>query len=155
MAALIGGQGDDQDRLSYAPTYYPGVASINEARPVTVGLSQEVLDINFSLLLVRTSRVTGRVTNPDGTRPSGGNVNLTPEGAAGGRGSLGTNFGGRIDWDGSFSIANVPPGRYMLRARGNDSEVPLSASQPLTVAGGDLAQRHGPAGAGRDDQRAR
>jgi hypothetical protein len=138
VAALIGGPGDDQDRLSYAPTYFPGVASINEARSVTVGVSQEVLDIDFSLQLVRTSRISGRVNNPDGTRPSGGNVNLTPEGAAGGRGNLGTAFGSRIDWDGSFTISNVPPGRYTLRARSNDSEVPLSASQPLAVSGGDL-----------------
>ena len=110
-----------------------------ETRPVTVGISQEVLDIDFGLQLVRTSRISGHVDNPDGTRPSGGNVNLTPEGAAGGRGNLGTNFGSRIDWDGSFAINNVPPGRYTLRARSNDSEVPLSASQPLAVAGGDLA----------------
>jgi hypothetical protein len=93
VAALIGGPGDDQDRLSYAPTYFPGVASINEARSVTVGVSQEVLDIDFSLQLVRTSRISGHVDNPDGTRPSGGNVNLTPEGAAGGRGNLGTASG--------------------------------------------------------------
>ena len=150
VAALIGGPGDDQDRLSYAPTYFPGVASINEARSVTVGVSQEVLDVDFGLQLVRTSRISGHVDNPDGTRPSGGNVNLTPEGAAGGRGNLGTNFGSRIDWDGSFAINNVPPGRYTLRARSNDSEVPLSASQPLAVAGGDLAERLGDAGDGRD-----
>jgi uncharacterized protein (DUF2141 family) len=138
VAALLGGQGDDQDRMSYAPTYFPGVASINEARSVTVGVSQEVLDVDFSLQLVRASRVSGHVDNPDGTRPSGGNVNLTPEGAAGGRGNLGTNFGSRISWDGSFAINNVPPGRYTLRARSNDSDEPLSASQPLSVAGGDL-----------------
>jgi hypothetical protein len=138
VAALLGGQGDDQDRLSYAPTYFPGVASINEARSVTVGVSQEVLDVDFSLQLVRASRVSGHVDNPDGTRPGGGNVSLTPEGAAGGRGNLGTNFGSRISWDGSFAINNVPPGRYTLRARSNDNDVPLSASQPLSVAGGDL-----------------
>ena len=138
-AALIGGPGEDQDRLSYAPTYFPGVASITEARSVAVGVSQEVLDIDFGLQLVRTSRVSGHVENPDGTRPSGGNVNLTPDGAAGGRGALGTNYGSRINWDGSFSIGNVPPGRYTLRARSNDSDTPLSASQPLSVGGGDLA----------------
>src|SRR5438093_396210 len=43
IAAVFGGAGDDQDRLAYAPTYFPGVGSANEARPITVGLSQEVL----------------------------------------------------------------------------------------------------------------
>ena len=138
VAALLGAAGDDQDQLAYAPTYFPGVGSIAEARSVSVGVSQEVLDVDFGLQLVRTSRVSGHVENPDGTRPSGGNLNLTPDGAGGGRGNLGTNYGSRINWDGSFSISSVPPGRYTLRARSNDSDSPLSASQPLAVGGGDL-----------------
>jgi hypothetical protein len=138
VAALLGGAGDEQDQLSYAPTYFPGVGSINEARAVSVGVSQAVLDVDFGLQLVRTSRVSGHVENPDGTRPSGGNISLTPDGAGGGRGALGTNYGSRIDWDGSFSIGSVPPGRYTLRARSNDSDTLLSASQPLAVGGGDL-----------------
>ena len=48
------------------------------------------------------------------------------------------NYGGRIDWDGAFSIANVPPGRYVLRARGDDTDPPQFASQPITVSGQDL-----------------
>jgi hypothetical protein len=48
------------------------------------------------------------------------------------------NFGGRIQWDGAFSINNVAPGRYMLRARGDDSDTPQFAAQPLSVAGADL-----------------
>ena len=138
VAALLAGPGEDQDRLSYAPTYFPGVTSISDARSISIGVSQEVLDVDFNLQLIHTSRVSGQVENPDGTRPSGGNVNLTPEGA-GGRGGLGVNYGSRIDWNGSFSIANVPPGRYALRARSNDSDTPLSALQPLSVSGGDLS----------------
>src|SRR5439155_4605414 len=34
--------GTDQEQINYAPTYYPGVPSVNEAKPVAVGLSQEV-----------------------------------------------------------------------------------------------------------------
>jgi hypothetical protein len=132
---------DGDLQKAYAPTYFPGVGSIAEARPVSVGVSQETLDVNFNLLLVRTGRVSGIVTNPDGSASTSGQVNLTPEEGAssGGRGQIGINFGSRIDWDGTFSIANVPPGRYMLRARGNDTESPQYAVQPLTVANGDLA----------------
>ena len=36
----------------YAPTYYPGVGSVADARAVTVGVSQEVVDIDFGLQLV-------------------------------------------------------------------------------------------------------
>jgi carboxypeptidase family protein len=131
--------GDEQDSLNYAPTYYPGVPSVSDAKPIALGLNQELLDINFSLQLVRMSRIAGRVTNPDGSATTSGQVNLLLD--AGGRGNqIGAAFGGRIDWDGGFAINNVPPGRYLLRARGDDTETPQYAVIPVTVSGGtDLA----------------
>ena len=135
--AAIGGPPEEPEQLAYAPTYFPGAPSVNEAKPVAVGLGQELLDINFSMLLVRAARITGHVTNPDGTPTTSGNVNLVTEGTAAG-GQIGANFGGRIEWDGEFSIANVPPGRYLLRARGDDTETPQHASQPISVNGQDL-----------------
>jgi hypothetical protein len=92
------------------------------------------------MLLVRTARITGTVTNPDGSPSTNGVVNVTPDGVGGrGRGPTGVDFGGRISWDGKFTIANVPPGTYTLRARGNDTEVPQYALQPLTVTNGDVS----------------
>jgi large repetitive protein len=130
---------EDETQRAYAPTYYPGVGSINEARTVSVSVSQQSVDVNFNMLLVRTARITGMVTNPDGSPSTNGVVNLTPEGLGGrGRGPTGADFGGRISWDGKFTIANVPPGTYTLRARGNDTEVPQYAAQPLTVTNGDV-----------------
>jgi hypothetical protein len=128
----------DQEQVNYAPTYYPGVPSVNEAKPVNVGLSQEVLDISFSMQLVRVARISGIVSNPDGTPVTSGNINLMPDAGVGRGAQIGMNFGGRIQWDGSFAIGNVAPGRYMLRARGDDSEVPQFAAQPISVAGDDL-----------------
>ena len=49
------------------------------------------------------------MTSADGTDVSTGNVTLSPEGQSGRPGS-GTGFGGRIQWDGAFELANVPPG---------------------------------------------
>ena len=126
---------------------------MNEAKPVTVGLSQEVLDINFGMQLVRMSRISGIVSNPDGTPVTSGNVNLMAD-AGGARGNqIGMNFGGRIQWDGAFTINNVPPGRYILRARGDDSETPQFAAQPISVNGDDLSGRHRHPLGRRDDQR--
>jgi hypothetical protein len=130
--------GNPQDQTNYAPTYYPGVPSVNEAKPVTVGLSQELLDVNFGMQLVKIARITGHVANPDGTMVTSGNVNLSPENTPGRGNQLGVNFGGRIQWDGAFTITNVPPGRYLLRARADDSETRLSASQPLSLNGEDV-----------------
>jgi hypothetical protein len=141
----IAGDGaqDDPSELAYAPTYFPGVASPSEARSVTVGLSAEVLGIDFSVLLVRTGRVSGRVSNADGAPAGSGNINLLPDVPAG-RGALGGGYGGRIV-EGAFSIANVPPGRYILRAVGDggrgrgrgrgDSAIAQFATQPLSVDG--------------------
>src|SRR4051812_13483255 len=114
-----GGGNNDQEQINYAPTYYPGVPSVNEAKAVTLGLSQEQLDINFNMLLVHVARISGHVLNPDGTPVTSGNVNLGLEtGGGGGRGAqIGVNYGGRIQWDGGFTIGNVAPGRYLLRAR--------------------------------------
>ena len=128
---------DDEESLAYAPTYYPGVSNVNDATQLTVGLSQERLDVNFNMQLVHAARISGHVTNPDGSEVSSGNVNLLND-AVPGRGQIGVNYGGRIDWDGSFSIANVPPGRYILRARGTDSETPQYAAQPVSINGQDI-----------------
>ena len=130
---------DAPELSAYAPTYYPGVESIAQARPISVALSAEALDIDFSVLLVRTARVTGRVIASDGSAVSTGNVVLTPEGQQSGRPGPGTGFGSRIEWDGAFNIANVPPGRYVLRARGDDWELPQFAMMPVSVASGDVS----------------
>ena len=98
-----------------------------------------MLDINFNMQLVRTSRISGHVTNPDGTPVSSGNVNLMPTRAAARGGQIGMQLRRRASsGTASFTIGNVPPGRYMLRARGDDRHRRSSRSQPISVDGGDL-----------------
>ena len=66
MAALAGGEraaapgsgGDDQEQINYAPTYYPGVTSVDRGASRHASASaRKLLDINFGLQLVRTSRI--------------------------------------------------------------------------------------------------
>ncbi|MFN7914598.1 MAG: carboxypeptidase-like regulatory domain-containing protein [Vicinamibacterales bacterium] len=135
-----GGAPEDPNAVGYAPTYYPGVPSVAEARAVAVGLSAEVPSIDFGVLLVRTARVSGRVANPDGSDVTAGNVTMVPEngGRIGRGGNIGGTFGARIEWDGAFSMSGVAPGRYILRARSDDSVEPQFAVQPLTVGDTDL-----------------
>jgi len=136
----------DTPVLGYAPTYYPGVASAGDARPVTLGLSSEVNDVSFSVLLVRTARVTGRVVNADGT-PATGTLNLTSDDPGRRNGPGGRAFGAPIAGDGQFSFVNIPPGRYVLRARpGNPNGrgrggnvTPMFASTPVLVNGDDVS----------------
>jgi carboxypeptidase family protein len=137
VAALFGP--DDENQKAYAPTYFPGVTSITDAQPITLGLSQTSADVDFNLQLVHVARVSGHVTDPDGTATWSGNVSLVLDSATVGRGGgFGLNYGSRIQYDGTFDISNVPPGRYTLQARGNDNDTPQFASQPLTVGSADI-----------------
>src|SRR5262249_16784815 len=103
LSAQFGGFATaDTDQVAYAPTLYPGVPWVEEARAVTVGLSAEVLDVNFGLLLVRTGRVSGRMTKADGTPSTRGNLTLMSDSTFGGRGGFGRMLGARAQWDGSF-----------------------------------------------------
>jgi hypothetical protein len=142
------------EQQMYAPTYYPGVPSVDDAQAVIVGVSAEVLNIDFPILLVQASRVAGRVITPDGTAVTQGSVNLTREEQRG-RGGPGMNYGGRIQRDGAFSINGVPPGRYLLSARSDSrgqgqgrgqnqggqaqSAPAYFGSQPIMVTGGDTS----------------
>ncbi len=137
VAALFG-QLDDEQK-TYAPTYFPGVASVAEAKPIALGLSEESLDNDFGLRLVTVSKIAGRVTNPDGSASTAGNITLIPDTAVERGAQFGVNYNSRIEWDGAFAISNVPPGRYLLRARSDDTVQPQFASLPLTVDEGDLA----------------
>ena len=134
----------DPGSTVYAPTYYPGVPSPFEAQPVTVGLGSEMAGIDFSLLRMETSVVSGRIIGIDGNPARNAVVTLSPEGQAiRGGGPLAGNYTGRAQDDGAFTIRGVPPGRYLLRAmgggggrgRGNDPNTSASTSQPLSVSG--------------------
>src|SRR5205823_6695863 len=66
LGAFVGAA-DQQEPVAYAPTYFPGAPSVNEATAVTLSISQEALDVSFALQLVRTARITGRASSADGT----------------------------------------------------------------------------------------
>lgn len=138
-----GGAGSSGDSMNYAPTYFPGVTSVSEARVVNLGVSAEVTDISFAISLVHTARISGRVTNPDGTAASG-MVTLVQDAPGRNGGPAARNYNGPIMADGQFSLASVAPGRYTLRARGGGGRgrgapqmPPTFASAPLTVTGDD------------------
>jgi hypothetical protein len=136
------------DRAGYAPTYYPGTGSAAEAQRLSIGAGEEVA-IGFALLPVRMVRISGVVVSAGGGAPGngatrGGLVMLTNSGDAG-EGVM-TSTAGPIQADGSFSIANVPPGSYVLNVRSggarNINQGGLEAveigSLPITVADGDV-----------------
>ena len=57
---------DSPNETTFAPTYYPGTASLQGALRVPVGAGDEQ-SVNFSLTPFRTVRVSGVVLHADGT----------------------------------------------------------------------------------------
>ena len=95
----------------YAATYFPGTPSAGEAQLVTLGLSQDLLDIDFSLVPVRTARVAGRTVDSNGQPFQGGiEMRVTRRSSA----VASDSFGARTERDGTFEFANIPPGEYVL-----------------------------------------
>ncbi|HEY3380957.1 MAG TPA: carboxypeptidase-like regulatory domain-containing protein [Vicinamibacterales bacterium] len=99
---------------TYAPTYFPGVTSLADAAPVVLGSQLEASGLDFMLQVVSTVRVSGTVTAEAGAAQNPFVIVMTDEGPGA---SAGTSYAASVKDDGSFSIGNVPPGRYLAIAR--------------------------------------
>lgn len=136
-ALAAGGLPEEPEASGYAPTYYPGVVSAPEAGKVNVAPGQEVGSIDFQILLVPFATVSGIVGGGDGTNSVA--VLLMPQdGSNSGRGPMGAPMlTGRTQADGTFSISNVPPGRFMVIARSGGPD-PATAMQAIVVNGQNI-----------------
>ena len=128
--------GASDNTTGYAPTYYPGTASSQQADRVSVGLGAEMSGITFSLLPVRTVRVSGTAVDSSGKPMAGAFVMLSADMRSGEGGFMMFGGGGnQVRDDGSFVISNVTPGDYVLRTmsmgqgrRGDDESESATAS---------------------------
>jgi hypothetical protein len=151
-AANMMGIESSDSTTSYAPTYYPGTGSAQQAERVTVGLGGEMSGVTFSLLPVRTVKITGTAVDSTGKPMSGAFVMLR-EDMRSGDGGMMMMFGGggnRVREDGTFVLPNVAPGDYVLEARemgmgmgpgrrgGSDGD-PEAAFTSVSVGGEDVA----------------
>lgn len=131
--------GDPQGPQEYSPTYHPGVVFPDDAARVRVDAGQVSPGVEFQLSLVRPARVSGRIAANDGRQLLSGAVIMTAE--------HGDHLAAlpvrdvTINPDGTFEFRNVPPGRYVIRARGEtDREgIPLFGRFSLDVSGGNVA----------------
>jgi hypothetical protein len=123
--------------LGYMPTYFPGVAKVGEARRVTVGVGQQVSGIDLSLVPGRTARVSGRAVDSQGAPFKQVSMNQEIRGV--GFASFRGGPSGSVSSDGSFTIADVPPGDYVMNAARMDTEGnPEVAITSVTVDGTDI-----------------
>jgi hypothetical protein len=103
------------DRSGYAPTYYPNGANIAEAQRVSVGVGQTVGDINFALSPTRLAQLSGSALDSDGKPLVGAFLMLIQATGF----AMNTAGAGQTKPDGSFTIANVAPGDYLVRGVNN------------------------------------
>ena len=125
------GQIGREDMPGYAPTYFPGTPNAAEAQTITVGISENVTNIDFNVAAVRTARVAGRTVGSDGEPFQGGVEMRTSRRST----AVATDsFGARTERDGSFEFPNVPPGEYVIGAfKGTEA-----CWQIVEVTGGDV-----------------
>lgn len=129
----------DAGPVTFAPTYFPGTGNVAEAQPIKIEAATEQSGINFTLVPVRSVRVSGTAVDSSGA-PVQAMVSLTTTSPT--QGSFGISANGRARPDGTFTISNVSPGDYTLDATtargGAANAAPEVASLPLTVGSEDV-----------------
>ena len=104
----------------YAPIYYPGTADIGEAQPVKVAGGEERGSIDIVAPAIPTSTIEGTVRGPDGQPAPGASLRLRSGGQPELMSFMLLAMSARspaVAKDGTFSMAGIAPGRYILEAR--------------------------------------
>lgn len=126
---------DSVVQTTFSPTFYPGTGDFAAAQRVRLAQGADAF-IDFPLLPVRTARVSGVVVTSGGSRGDAF-LSLTSE-----AGELGRPLGaGAITReDGSFAMADIPPGTYTLVAElRSGGEIVEVGSTRVTVEGSDVS----------------
>jgi hypothetical protein len=121
----------------FAPTFYPATTNPAEAEAVSVGIAQEV-SIHLTLVPARLGRITGTVRNSDGRPVSGVNIGIR----SGTNGAIFFGGGGASGADGSFTLANIPPGDHTITAMvqpGSPDTPPEYGSASVTISRDDVS----------------
>lgn len=122
---------DHQGPLVYAATFYPGVASPEDATRLTLEPGQPRENVDFSLRIIKPARVSGKISSWDNQQLYAGAVVMSPFRAD--RAATFTVTDVDIRPDGTYEFANVPPGRFIIRSRGETSEDGLSLFGTFTI----------------------
>jgi hypothetical protein len=127
--------GSESGPAGFAVTYFPGTPRIAEARLITLKAGERRDDLNFALVKTEMFTVAGAVHDAAGKPVHGLEVGLsfdTPP-----HWTRGT---ARTAADGTFAIANVQNGSYVLRgSRKTAAGTWESGELHFDVAGGDVA----------------
>ena len=124
-------EGQADDGVGYAPSFYPGTPSLAQAERVTLRVGQDAQNISFTVAPIRFSTVSGTVVNSSGQPVQALNVWLNGAGPT-------DRAGGRGRPDGTFVVTKVAPGDYVLRVSTGVLGQQEMASLPVSVSGQDV-----------------
>ena len=104
----------------YAATFFPGVASSDQAQNLTVAAGQELGGLDIRLVPGRAARVTGVVQDASGAPVVGMVVNLgdVTRGVGGALQGQGSGGSARTNERGEFAFDKLAPGEYMAYGGG-------------------------------------
>ena len=145
-------EGDDgKETFVHAVTWYPGVRETDAPQTISVGVGQEVADLEFRLIAGRAARVTGVIEDANGTALAGQQINMDHITRTIGGALMSAGFGGRAksDESGRFEVPKLAAGEYMVYAGtdvdraavqailrdGELKHVVLTPRKPTVVAG--------------------
>ena len=139
MGFMSGPELSNTEQDGFAPTYFPGTASVGDATRITMKPGQEV-SAPFALVVARMAKIRGRVLNSRGEPIGRTMLMLVPGDDVFGGMAFSTANNAMVGPDGVFQFTNVAPGRYNLNVRpmnmpGQTSEF---ATMPLTVGNEDI-----------------
>jgi hypothetical protein len=125
------------DSDGYAPSYFPGTPNLAEAQRVAVKGGQEVSGVNFALTAARLARVRGRVTSASGEPAA--SMMVTARSADPYNAMTMTMNSAQTRGDGTFQVAGLAPGSYVLMTRSMTNPMDPEVGQVrLTIANEDI-----------------
>lgn len=115
LVALSGQFAGPDEAAGFALTYFPGTAVPMDAKPVTVGVGQDVTGVVFQMAPAEMSTLSGVATDELG-KPIQATLMLTPTSGGDVRATIMARQ--QSGPDGKFVIRNVPAGSYALQGFG-------------------------------------
>ena len=128
--------GDSRSPMrSFAPTYYPGVLSVEEAATIKMTAGEEAGGFNITVIEGSSFSVSGRVLTPEG-KPAH-SVWIVSMEQSGKEFLTGMGRNTNTDLQGQFKVSGLLPGRYRLYARSGSGEDQQLASAAVEVVDQD------------------
>jgi protocatechuate 3,4-dioxygenase beta subunit len=130
--------GSEGPEAGYAPVYYPGIADPNRASALDLHPGDELPGTDFTLVLVKTFNVKGRVYDAVNSRPGiHTTILLEPRNAEVRRWTM-TSQSFVQDPQGAFELRGVVPGSYYLLALSTEGDKQYTAREAVEVSDSDV-----------------